>query len=352
MKNNIYEKLNDLEIEYEEVPLNDLEKQKLKNSVKFLKKNSRKSFYKKVATVAAALALVFGISNYTTDGYVMAKAMKVANRIEVNLKDSMMLSSDVENYSVKLNEPFEIDGEKYVLNDLLIDEDILYTVILHLDANSDSLDANSDSLIDDNVDISSLRVNGKKNKIIGSTVTSFIAPGLDNYRVITSMTDLKKPIENSGEIELKIYFDKFLQNKNKVSITVNVDMDDMKMEKRVVAEDMKIKGTDFLKLKSFTMSPAAQKITLTYPSFNEDYIFSIKAKTEDRKIIEFDTRNSDKQKSELYFSPFTSDLTADELLNYKGELNCQLYRQILPKESGKIDTPIEKYGEEFTISIK
>lgn len=345
MKNNIYDRLNDIEVEYNEVPLNDLEKQKLKNSVKSLKKMKRRKFSKKVATIVAAFVLVFGATNYATDGYVMAKTMEVANRIEVNLKDSMLLSSDVENYSVKLNEPFKVDGKRYLLNDLLIDEDKLYTVIL-------SLDSNGDSFAEDNVDISSIKVNGKKNKILGSTGTSSIAPGVDNYSVITSMTDLDKPIENRGEVELKIYFDKFLQNKNKVSITVNVDMDAMKMEKRVIAEDMEIKGTDFMKLKSFTMSPAAQKITLTYPSFNEYYLFYIESKTYDGKKVNFDVRDANQNISNLYFSPLESDITADELLNYKGELKCQLSRQLMPKESGKIDTPIEKYGEEFTINIK
>ena len=34
MKNNIYDELNDMKIEYEEIPLNDFEREKLKKTVR------------------------------------------------------------------------------------------------------------------------------------------------------------------------------------------------------------------------------------------------------------------------------------------------------------------------------
>ena len=45
MKNNIYDELNDMKIEYEEVPLSDSEKEKLKKTVRSLKiKNKKNKF--------------------------------------------------------------------------------------------------------------------------------------------------------------------------------------------------------------------------------------------------------------------------------------------------------------------
>ena len=55
MKNNIYDELNDMKIEYEEVPLNDFERENLKRTVRSLKiKNKKNKFNKKVVAIAAS----------------------------------------------------------------------------------------------------------------------------------------------------------------------------------------------------------------------------------------------------------------------------------------------------------
>ena len=43
MKNNIYDELNDMKIEYEEVPLNDFERENLKRTVRSLKIKNKKN---------------------------------------------------------------------------------------------------------------------------------------------------------------------------------------------------------------------------------------------------------------------------------------------------------------------
>ena len=59
MKNNIYDKLNDMKIEYEEIPLNDFEIEKLNKTVRSLKiKNKKTKFNKRIVAIAASLILI------------------------------------------------------------------------------------------------------------------------------------------------------------------------------------------------------------------------------------------------------------------------------------------------------
>lgn len=43
MKNNIYDELNDMKIEYEEVPLNDFERENLNKTVRSIKMKNKKN---------------------------------------------------------------------------------------------------------------------------------------------------------------------------------------------------------------------------------------------------------------------------------------------------------------------
>ena len=103
MKNNIYDELNDMKIEYEEVPLNDFERENLNKTVKSLRiKNKKNKLNKKILAIAASLILVFGISNYTSKGYVFAKTRELASTLKITLSNAMGLSREVDKYSVDL----------------------------------------------------------------------------------------------------------------------------------------------------------------------------------------------------------------------------------------------------------
>ncbi|MDU1764326.1 MAG: DUF4179 domain-containing protein, partial [Anaerococcus vaginalis] len=166
MKNNIYDELNDMKIEYEEVPLNDFERENLKRTVRSLKiKNKKNKFNKKIVTIAASLILVLGITNYTSGGYVFAKTRELASNFKITLSDAMGLSREVDEYSVNLNEVFEINGKKYIFDKFIIEDNNLYTVILSLN--------DSEKMLSGEVNLTELKVNGKKIKIFGSSGSGY-----------------------------------------------------------------------------------------------------------------------------------------------------------------------------------
>lgn len=345
MKNNIYDDLNDMNIEYEEVPLNDFEIENLKRTVRSLKiKNKKNKFNKRVAATAASLILILGITNYTSGGYVFAKTRELASDFKITLSDAMGLSREVDEYSVNLNEAFEINGKKYIFDKFIIEDNNLYTVILSLN--------DSEKMLSGEVDLTELKVNGKKNKILSSSGSGYTLPKDEKVNVYTLKYDLEESLPKEGKVNLEFFFDEFLGNKKKISLSTNIDMSQMKMNKTMLAKDFTIPNTNNIIIESFVTSPASQKIVLTYPDTEDGYIYSIKARDSKDKFVYFETHEAEKNKSNLYFSPVISKITADELLNEIKSLRCQLYRVTVHSYDKKMPIGEQAIGDEFTLTLK
>ena len=346
MKNNIYDELNDMKIEYEEVPLNDFEIENLNKTVKSLKiKNKKNKFNKKVVAIAASLILIFGITNYKSGGYVFAKTRELASTFKITLSNAMGLSREVDKYSVNLNEAFEINGKKYIFDKFVVEDNNLYTVILSLN--------DSEKMLFGEVSLTELKVNGKKNKILGSSGSGYTLPEDEKVNVYTLKYDLEESLPKEGKVNLEFFFDEFLGNKKKISLSTNIDMSQMKMNKNLIAKDFTIPDTNNIVIKSFTTSPASQKIVISYPDTEDGYIYSIKARDSKDRFVYFETREAEKNKSNLYFSPVISKVTADELLNEIKTLKCQLYRVTVHSYDDK-EMPIgeQAIGDQFTLTLK
>ena len=345
MKNNIYDELNDMKIEYEEVPLNDFERENLKRTVKSLKiKNKKNKFNKKVVAIAASLILIFGITNYTSGGYVLAKTRELAINFKISLSDAMGLSREVDKYSVNLNEAFEINGKKYIFDKFIIEDNKLYTVILSLNE--------SEKMLSGEINLTELKVNGKKNEILSYSASGYTLPEDKKVNVYTLEHILEDSLPKEGKVNLEFSFDEFLGNEKKITLSTNIDMSQMKMKKNLIAKDFTIPDTNNIVIESLATSPASQKIVLTYPDSEDGYLYSIKARDSKDKFVYFETREAEKNKSNLYFSPVISKVTADELLNEIKTLKCQLYRVTVNSYDKEMPIGEQKIGDEFTLTLK
>ena len=346
MKNNIYDELNDMKIEYEEVPLNDFERENLNKTVRSIKmKNKKNKLNKKILAIAASLILVFGISNYTSKGYVFAKTRELASNFKISLSDAMGLSREVDNYSVNLNEAFEINGKKYIFDKFVVEDNNLYTVILSLN--------DSEKMLSGEVNLTELKVNGKKNQILSSSASGYTLAEDEKVNVYNLKYVLEDSLPKEGKVNLEFFFDEFLGNKKEISLSTNIDMSQMKMNKNLIAKDFTIPDTNNIVIESFTTSSASQKIVISYPDTEDGYIYLIKARDSKDRFVYFETREAEKNKSNLYFSPVTSKVTADELLNEIKTLKCQLYRVTVHSYDDK-EMPIgeQAIGDEFTLTLK
>lgn len=345
MKDNLYDRLNDVKIEYEEVPLEDVERERLRETVKRLKyKNKRRLFARKIGATAAVLLLAFGVTNYASDGYVLAKTREITDNITLSLSSAMGLSADVDQYSVKISVPFEIDGKKYVLDKITTEDNNLYVVILSFDG--------SGKMSSEGADLTELKVNGRKVSVLGTSGQVGNLPGNPNVNVTSLKYSLENPLPKEGTAQLEFTFNELLGNNKKISIATRVDMGKMKMEKRIIAKDFAVPNGNGMMIKEFAMSPASQKMILTYPSSQSDATFTIKARDSKGRLVYFETLEADAGTSILYFSPVTSEVTADELLNDITSLKCQLYRSEIADHSGKESHGEQAMGSEFTLDLK
>ena len=344
MKDNLYDRLNDMKIEYEEVPLKDFERENLKKVVKKLKRNNKRQlFVRKTGAIAAILLLAFGVTNYASGGYVLAKTREITDNITLSLSSAMGLSADVDKYSVKLHEPFEIDGKKYVLDTITTEDNNLYAVLLSFNGPGEKLS--------EGANLAELKVNGKKVSVLGSSGQEGNLPGKPNVTATSLIYSLESPLPKEGTAQLEFIFDTLLGNSKKISITTHVDMAKMKMEKRIIAKDFAVPDSNGIMIKEFAMSPASQKMILTYPPLAKDTVFSVKARDSKGRLVYFETIEASKNTSTLYFSPVTSEVTADELLNDISTLKCQLYKEELPNNGGKESNEEEAIGDEFTFEL-
>lgn len=345
MKNNIYDELNDMKIEYEEVPLNDFERENLNKTVRSIKmKNKKNKLNKKILAIAASLILVFGISNYTSKGYVFAKTRELASNFKISLSDAMGLSREVDNYSVNLNEAFEINGKKYIFDKFVVEDNNLYTVILSLN--------DSEKMLSGEVNLTELKVNGKKNQILSSSASGYTLAEDEKVNVYNLKYVLEDSLPKEGKVNLEFFFDEFLGNKKEISLSTNIDMSQMKMKKNLIAKDFTIPDTNNIVIESLATSPASQKILLTYPDSEDGYLYSIKARDSKNRFVYFETREAEKNKSTLYFSPVISKVTADELLNEIKTLKCQLYRVTVNSYDKEMPIGEQAIGDEFTLTLK
>ena len=344
MKDNLYDRLNDIKIEYEEVPLKDFERENLKKAVKKLKRNNkRRLFVRKTGTIAAVLLLSFGMTNYASDGYVLAKTREITDNITLSLSSAMGLSVDVDKYSVNISEPFEIDGKKYVLDKITTEDNNLYAVILSFNG--------SGKMSSEGAHLTELKVNGKEVEVLGSSGQEGNLPGNPNVNVISLKYSLNNPLPKEGTAQLEFTFNELLGNNKKISIATRVDMGKMKMEKRIIAKDFAVPNSNGIMIKEFAMSPASQKMILTYPPSANDTIFSVKARDSKGRLVYFETIEASKNTSTLYFSPVISEVTVDELLDDITSLKCQLYRSKIADHSGKESHGEQAMGSEFSLDL-
>mgnify|MGYP007015053879 FL=1 len=345
MKDNLYDQLNNMKIKYEEVPLEDVERERLRETVKRLKyKNRRRLFARKIGATAAVLLLAFGVTNYASDGYVLAKTREITDNITLSLSSAMGLSADVDKYSVNISEPFEIDGKKYILDKITTEDNNLYAVLLSFNGPGEKLS--------EGAHLTELKVNGKEVQVLGSSGQVGNLPGNPNVNVISLKYSLNNPLPKEGTAQLEFTFNELLGNNKKISIATPVDMGKMKIEKRIIAKDFAVPNGNGMMIKEFAMSPASQKMILTYPPSAKDTIFSVKARDSKGRLVYFEAIEASKNTSTLYFSPVISEVTADELLNDITSLKCQLYRSEIADHSGKESHGEQAMGSEFTLDLK
>lgn len=342
-KNKIYQTLNHLDSPYEEVSLNEFEKNKLKGLSKDFAKKKKKERVRKYKQIAAVLVLSLAIGSFTFNENVRAKTLSFADSIQVSLAQSFGFTLDSEKYNIAIKEPFSIGDAEYQVENLTIDGKDLWLTILQ--------PSNGSFPNENSPDLHSIKVNGENFKVISQGGSFGPLEGKKDILTSNFLCQLERPIEIQEESQLELTFSDFHSISKKATLSLKVTPQQIYKETKTIVENYPIPGTDKIKIKSFTMNPVSQKILLSYPDLKNSSPISLEGFDKQGRKVVFEVNYSNKKEATLFFSPISSEVTADQLSEEVESITFTLYGSQFPEESGRSNSS-EPWSQEFTISLK
>lgn len=326
---NVYDEINNLEFKSEEYKLNDIEKESLYKMAKSYKKNSKKKYI----AVAAALLLAAGL----TVPPVRAQVSKAFTDIKVTMMETIGASPESYKYVTELHKPIEIGDQSIVLENLVIEDNKIYSTIL-MDPKGKSIEESNET-----ASIYKVVINGETYKAWGSSGSTGMSDDGKAF-VSESMTDFDKVFPELDQADIDLYISNGTASE---VVSIKASSNIVNKENKVLAKDYKLENganIRLMKLNPITM-------TAVIEGLDPDYVYELEGIDKDGKKIELDLRTvSDGVFTFIYNKDF-SDLSLDEIKDGR-EINFSLSRSKRNQESGKeTDGNYEKV-EEFTLSAK
>lgn len=336
MKKNIYDLLNDVEIdltEYDQEGFTDIEKKKFKNSYKkSIKKNN--IIYKKYASIALIALLTIGLLGVNLGGSVWANI----NMIAFDLANYLGIEKDLDDYKTVVNKSIAKTGVTIQLNEVILDHNQLVV----------SSTLTSSTKLGEYYSLdSSIYVNGKKINSGASGSSKLI----DEYTAEEVMFhDLEDNF--SGDLDIKIVFsDPVINGSTKSGRWVfefKTNGDELVADTKEILIDytFALPNGQSISLEKYTSNNLGQKIYFSKSSKDTSYNMVLKGHDDLGNKVEFFMSRTNGCNG--IFNLETIDGNLNENAN---KLSLTPYTVKLPEQSGKMSHDFKKVGEEFTIDL-
>ena len=326
---NVYDKINDLDFETNEFKLNDIEKEKLYMTAKTYKKKSNKKYI----AVAAALLLAAGL----TVPPVRAEVSKAFTDLKVSMMETIGASPESYKYVTELHKPIEIGDESIILENLVIEDNKVYSTIL-MDPKGKSIEESNET-----ASIYKVVINGETYKTWGSSGSKGMSDDGKAF-VSESMTTFDKTFPELDQADIDLYISNGTASE---VVSIKASSNIVNKENKVLAKDYKLENganIRLMKLNPITM-------TAVIEGLDKDYTYELNGVDKDGKKIELDLRTVDDGISTFIYNKNFSDLSLDEIKDGR-EINFTLSRSKINENSGRLtDGNYEKIAE-FTLSAK
>ena len=326
---NVYDEINDLDFETDEFELNDIERERLYIKAKTYKKKSNKKYM----AVAAALLLALGL----TVPPVRAEVSKAFTDLKVSMMETIGASPESYKYVTELHKPIEIGGDSFVLENLVIEDDKVYSTIL--------MDPKGKSIEESNVTASIYKIviNGETYKSWGSSGSTGVSDDGKAF-VSESMTTFNKTFPELDQADVDLYISNGTSNE---IVSIKASSNIVNKDNKVLAENYKLENG--AKIKLMKINPIT--MTAVIEGLDKDYTYELNGVDKDGKKIELDLRTVDDGVSTFIYNKDFSDLSLDEIKDGR-EINFTLSASKINKNSGRLtDGNYEKIAE-FTLSAK
>lgn len=341
MKNNIYEMLNEANIdldEYKKQDFTEFEKKKIKN--RFKRSVNENRHYKKgiaVASVAVVSVCILG-SNLGT------YAFETLGAIAYDISESLGIKKDIAEYKTVVNQGITKKGLKVKLNEVILDNDELIV----------STTATSDKKIGEPgyISISGVvYINGRR----VSDGASGSASQLDDYStesVISHSLDNIDEEDLKGDIDIKIKYNDALIDGKVIRGSWVFEFKTNGDELRAETKEIELNNTftfdngQNIKLEKYTSNDIGQKIYFSLDSEGTDYNMELRGHDDLGNEVTF------------YISMVRGDNGIFKINNMDGlvnenakELKLTPYATEESKTNGQSSNDFKVIGEEFTINL-
>ena len=326
---NVYDKINDLDFETDEFELDDIEREKLMKTAKSYKKKSNKKY----VAIAAALLLMAGL----TMPPVRAEVSKAFTDIKVSMMETIGASPESYKYVTELHKPIEIGDESIVLENLVIEDDKVYSTMLK--------DPKGRSIEDyiDHTHIYKVVINGQTYKAWGSSGSTGLSDDGKAF-VSESMTTFDKTFPELDQADIDLYFANGTSNE---ILSIKASSNIVNKDNKILAENYKLENGANIRL--MKVNPIA--MTAVIEGLDSNYDYQIKGVDQEGKEVSLDLRTGSDGVSTFIYNSTFSDLSLDEIKDGR-EIEFTLLGAKLNESSGKLTNDNYEKIAEFTLSSK
>lgn len=344
---NIYELLNDMDInleDYDKKELDDMEKRRLKNN--FRKTKMKKVNLRKIGTIAVVAVFTIGLLGQTNLGKnVYAAAQSKVSEISYSIGEGLGIKRNIEPYANVVNKVVEDKKVEVKLTDVIIDKDeLIFSTIINTNKPVSGIDFDYDIIINGrklSIDSASCKHEGIEGSETLFLLTHFVeTKGIDlkqnldikivfynlNYRV----GEEDKRVKGNWEFEFNASGSELMADTHVLPINYSFSIDDQKYT-----------------LEEFRYNPVSQKI-----------FGKIEGKT--REPYWIDLKGYDNLGNEVVF--FLASVSGEELIfkyeNMYRNLSDEItsitlapYVTKTPEDRETTSDDVKKAGEEFTIFL-
>ena len=337
MKKNIYDILNEVEIDlsgYTHQELAEMEKKRMINHVKkSIKKNN--PVYKKYVAAASIALLMIGLLTTNLGNTVWAHA----NGIVYDITSFLGIEKDLDKYKTVVNKSITQDGLTVQLNEVILDSDELVV--------STTLTAN-EKLGNEIIHLnSSIYVNGKR---LSTDSGSGGGKQLDEHTVEQVMFH-ELECDSSGDLDIKIVFsDAFVNGKPKSGRWVfefKTNGDELALDTKEILLDytFTLEDGQKIKLEKYTGNHLRQRIYYSTKGHARYYML-LRGHDDLGNKIEFSL-----YKGRNGYGAFAFANMEDTFNDDAKTFSLTPYVVKLPEQNGKLSNNFEKVGEVFTIDL-
>ena len=326
---NVYDKINDLDFETDEFKLDDIEREKLMKTAKSYKKKSNKKY----VAIAAALLLMAGL----TMPPVRAEVSKAFTDIKVSMMETIGASPESYKYVTELHKPIEIGDESIVLENLVIEDDKVYSTMLK--------DPKGRSIEDyiDHTNIYKVVINGETYKAWGSSGSTGLSDDGKAF-VSESMTTFDKTFPELDQADIDLYIGSGISNE---IVSIKASSNIVNKDNKILAENYKLENGANIRL--MKVNPIA--MTAVIEGLDSNYDYQIKGVDQEGKEVSIDLRTGSDGVSTFIYNSTFSDLSLDEIKDGR-EIEFTLLGAKLNESSGKLTNDNYEKIAEFTLSSK